>query len=175
MVSENVEVRVRDCACPGTPHPDGDVVYMTPTVGLELGMAAEMDMQSVGAIPDDRKVNALMAKWGVTYVLYGAVGWNFEQVDDRGRREPVPFDVNVLLADYLLGKPVADKGADLYGPTVMAPFLEAATKASKAQRTPPSRAGLTSDSTSPSPVSIRRPPKSSSATRTAGLPSVIGQ
>jgi hypothetical protein len=174
MGAELIPVRVRDCACPETPHEEGDLVYMAPTVGLELGMAAEMDMSAVGDYPEDRKATALMAKWGVTYVLYGAVGWNLEQLDDKGRREPRPFDPKVLLDDYTLGKPVADKGADLYGPVVMAPFLEAATKAI-ARRTPPSSNGSTRNSTSRDPVSIRSPRKSSSAPSTDGPLSVIAR
>jgi hypothetical protein len=173
-MSDLVAVRVRDCACPDTPHDEGDLVYMATTVGLELGMAAELDMESVGDFPEDRKATALMAKWGVTYVLYGAVGWNWIQLDDKGKPAPRPFDVSVLLADYRLGKPVADKGADLYGPTVMGPFLEAATKA-KARRTPPSSNGSTRNSTSPPPVSIRRRPKSSSVLSTDGPPSAIAR
>ena len=38
---ENVTVRIGDCACPDAPHPDGDVVYMRPTVSLVLGLACE--------------------------------------------------------------------------------------------------------------------------------------
>lgn len=168
---ELVSVRVRDCACPDTPHDEGDVVYMSPTVGLELGMAAELDMQSVGDFPEDRKAMALMAKWGVTYVLYGAVGWNWIRLNDKGKPEPEPFDVNVLLADYTLGKPVADKGADLYGPIVMAPFLEAATKA-MTRRVPRSLNGSTNSAISPIQDSPRPPRKSSSARSMAGLRSV---
>jgi len=164
-MSERIEVRVRDCACPDTPHPDGDVVYMSPTVGLELGMAAEMDMGSVADLPDNRKFTALVARWGVTYVLYGAIGWNF--TDEK--REPVPFDVSVLLEDYTLGKPVADKGADLYGPTVMAPFVKAAEEAQRKRRPPRSPAGQTTPSTSPSQVvPLRGRSRPSSDTSSAG-------
>lgn len=168
MSGELVTVRVRDCACPDTPHADGDEVYMVPTVGIELGIATEFDMKAAGEYPRDRQYDWLMARWAVTFVQFGAVGWNFIRRDDKGNLEDWPFDVTVLLNDYTLGKPVADKGADLYAPTVMAPFFRAAEKQTKARRPPRSSNGSTTSETSVSPVSIQSRRKPSSGPSTAG-------
>ncbi len=130
-----VPVRVRGCECPGAPHPDGDVVFMLPTLSLEGGLAAEHDnslalgetLAAAGNPPFSEAQQQLMArdmterlrrKWLVTYVRYGAVAWNFE--DEQG---PVPFDVEAIVADYGMGQPVAEMGDKLYGETVTRPLL----------------------------------------------------
>lgn len=36
-----VPVPIGDCRCPGTPHEDGDVVYLYPKLGMEGGIAVQ--------------------------------------------------------------------------------------------------------------------------------------
>lgn len=113
-----VPVRVRDCACPHTPHPDGDVVLLRPTLSLRGGIKAQQDIRSsIGA--DGLVVqDELVARWMETFVREGATGWNL--LDEAGR--PVPFDIAALLADFELAGPVADKADDLYGQAVLRPL-----------------------------------------------------
>jgi hypothetical protein len=160
-VSDNVPVRVRDCACPGTPHPEGDLVYILPKIGLEGGTAAQVDFSTTQreipltdadrASEDDptprRRLfsQTLQRRWMVTFVRFGAVGWNL--VDENG---PLPFDVEELLSDFDLAYPVADRADDLYAEAVMRPLLEAS------ERTSPS---------SPKVVSMSRANKSSRSRR----------
>ena len=110
---EPIPVRVRDCACPDTPHPDGDVVYLAPTLSLAGGIAATQDRLAAGLDADD-----LTRRWLVTFVRYGAIGWNW--LDDAGK--PRPFDVNVLLEDHTLGTPVSDAAADRYSEDLLRPL-----------------------------------------------------
>lgn len=153
-MAEPVAVRVRDCACPDHLHPDGDFVFMRPTLSLDGGLAAEHDSSTAlaeaiaegiavagGALPKDGwsqdqqdamardMTERLRRKWLVTYVRHGAFGWNF--VDETG---PVPFSVEVILADYTIAQPVAEKGDELYGDTVARPLL--ARQATRSQRGP---------------------------------------
>ena len=124
-------VRVRDCACPDSPHAEeGDGVLLSTTLPAEGGIAAE---QLVSEVKD---YNLLTQKWLVTFVRYGAQGWNLQ--DDDG---PVPFDVEDLLADWALARPVAIRAGELYQASVMAPFLSTPAK--------PSRNGRTRATTSP--------------------------
>lgn len=112
---ELVPVRVRDCACPDAPHAEkGDLVFLLPTLPLDGGILAEQQMLASSDDPEK-----LIRLWLRTFTEHGAVGWNL--VDAEG--EPVPFDLDVLLADWRLARPVADKGAELYGDAVTAPFL----------------------------------------------------
>ena len=142
-MADLVPVRVRGCECPGAPHPDGDIVYMRPTVSLDLGLAAEHDSatalaeaiaegvsQAGGAPPKAGWTEAqqqsmaadmserLRRKWLKTYILFGAAGWNL--VNEAG---PVPFDVQSILDDWNLAQPVAEKGDELYGETINRPLL----------------------------------------------------
>lgn len=149
-MSEPVEVRVRDCECPGTPHPDGDVVYLAPKLSLAGGLAASADIST--ALGNGTMLAEL---WLVTFVKHGAIGWNF--LDEDG--DPVPFDANVLLDDYELAMPIAEKADDLYGDTVARPFLTRLKAIS--QR------GRTEASTSPPSTSTTKPRRRSSRGTTA--------
>jgi hypothetical protein len=129
-------VRVRDCACPGTPHDEeGDVVFLASKLPAEGGIVAEQQMS--GAKDDDD----ITRKWLITFVRYGATGWNLQ--DENG---PTPFDVEDLLADWALARPVALRAGELYLASVAAPFQKTPAK--------PSRTGRTRATTSarPSPI-----------------------
>ena len=102
-----VPVRVRDCACPDTPHDEGDIVFIAPTLSLEGGIAAQQDLTA--AFPD---TDAVTRRWLITFVRYGAKGANF--ID--------PFDVEILLADFTLATPVAEAANDLYSEAVLRPL-----------------------------------------------------
>lgn len=156
-MAEPVPVRARDCACPGSPHPEGDIVYIRPTLSLDGGLAAtealreisEREIRTPADATDAQKqeiglerINrALQGKWLRVFLEHGAVGWNLDE----------PFSVEALLEDYSLARPVADEAADRYTMAVLAPFMKPSA--------PTSPLGLTADSTSPSPASSRSPRK----------------
>jgi hypothetical protein len=121
---DSVEVRVRDCECPGTPHADeGDVVFVATKLGLEGGIATELDIEAIqtaGITNEEEFSAALRKRWFLTFVRYGAIGWNW--LDEQGK--PVPFDAQVLIDDYSLGMPVVEKANELYMEVVLAPFLK---------------------------------------------------
>lgn len=150
-MTEPVGVRVRDCECPGAPHTDGDMVYLAPKLSLAGGLAASADIST--ALGNGTMLAEL---WLVTFVKHGAIGWNL--VDEDG--DPVPFDVNVLLDDYDLAMPVAEKADELYGDTVARPFLTRLKAIS--------RRGQTEPSTSPTPPSTSKQRVRSSRATTAG-------
>ena len=111
----SIPVRVRDCACPDTPHADeGDLVYLAPTLPMSGGILAEQQM--FDAKGDGPMLTRL---WLETFVRHGAVEWNL--LDEAG--DPVPFDVDVILADWSLARLVANQASELYADAVMAPFL----------------------------------------------------
>jgi hypothetical protein len=176
MGAELVTVRVRDCACPDTPHEDGDVVYLLPTLSLEGGAAAEMERQVItdgfSEVTDAEKTRLTMrmlARLTDVYVRYGAVGWNWLQLDAKGKPEPVPFDVEVLLRSYALAKAVAGEASELYSEDVLGPLLAAAAEAAKPNRQQRrSRTGRTTGSTSARRASTSKPPASSSEPGSGG-------
>ena len=104
---EPVPVRVRDCACPGTPHADGDVVYLRPTLSLEGGLRAQQGIAEAGGDTAE-----LTRRWIMTFVRYGACGANFIE----------PWDVEAVLADFSIGAPVADRADELYSEAFLRPL-----------------------------------------------------
>lgn len=147
-MAEPVPVRARDCACPGSPHPDGDIVYIRPTLSLDGGLAADEALREIAAeIPTPpnaseeqkaliglQRLERVQSRWLRVFLTHGAVGWNLAE----------PFSTEALLEDYGLARPAASSA-------VLAPF----TKPS-APTSPP---GLTADSTSPTQPSSRSPRK----------------
>jgi hypothetical protein len=142
------EIRVRDCACPNTPHgEEGDIVFLAPTLSAEGGIAAEQDMAST------RDSEELTRKWLISFVRFGARGWNL--LDEDGSE--VPFDVDALLADWAIARPVAIRAGELYQASVIAPFQQQPAKRSPTGRTAATtsarRSRTRSPSGSPSPMS----------------------
>jgi hypothetical protein len=158
-----VPVRFRGCECPGTPHKQpvtyanadkpiaGDVAFLTPKLSYAGGLIASADISNALGRGD-----MLKELWTVTFVRYGCVAWNL--VDEDG--DPVPFDVEVLLDDYDLAVPVAEKADDLYGDTVSRPFLQRIRSIG--------RRGPTKDLISPTKKSPSKPRARSSRATTAG-------
>lgn len=140
-MTDPVAVRVRACACPDTPHPDGDVVYILPTLPLAGGILAEQQMiERFASIPTPAnpsdadlervaaaRLRAVVPVWWDTFIRHGAVGWNLVDADGA----PVPFDVEAILADYGIARPVADAAAERYQGAVIAPLLAAPSKPSR--------------------------------------------
>jgi hypothetical protein len=134
------EVRVRDCACPGTPHEEGDIVFLASTLSAEGGIAAEQDMAST------RDSEELTRKWLISFVRFGARGWNL--LDEEGL--DVPFDVDDLLADWAIARPVAIRAGELYQASVIAPFQQQPAKRSATGRTRATTSRRPSPTRSPS-------------------------
>ena len=161
---EPVAVRVRDCACPNTPHEEGDVVYVAPTLSLKGGLQARQDIRD--ALGSGQMLAEL---WLVTFVRFGAVAWNF--LDEDG--DPVPFDVEDILADMAIAEVVAEKCDELYGETVTRPLVRNIQAISQRGRTdgstsPKSGRSKTGSSRSRTTKLTAAQPEPSSAPSTAG-------
>lgn len=133
-----VPVRFRDCTCPGTPHPDGDVAELRPYLDYPGGAEALTAIQSVA---DD--LSRFAEVLGPVFIRRGVVAWNL--LDEDG--DPVPVTNEALDAlRWEDAYELADKADDIYGGQVLAPLVRRMSKLSKA--------GPTNGST-------RRPRKSS--------------
>lgn len=166
-MTDTIPVRVREC--PDGSHPDGDVVYLRPTLGLTGGIVAQQDFVACRRPgPKDKHGNdtweidgaALTPRWMETFVRYGATGWNLH--DAAG---PWPWDIERLLGDFDLAFPVADRADDEYREAVLRPLGLARPATS-----PP---GPTAGSTSRTPTPIPSRRKSSSGARSAGRRSKV--
>ena len=158
----DVPVSIGPCECPGTPHGDGDFVYLAPTLSAPGGMAAQGAISD--ADNDGIKLQELL--WRV-YRDHGIVGWNL--LDDNG---PVPLttqNIDRALPFGRGGRAVADAADDLYAEDVLRPFLDRVSALQKIatdmERKSQSKAGQTAPSqtaTSPTPTSTRKPRSRSS-------------
>lgn len=132
-------VRVRDCTCPDKPHEEGDGVFLAERLSALGGIAAEQDLTNAAGDAD-----LLTRLWLITFVRYGATGWNLQDAEGR----PIPFSVDDLLADWALARPVALRAGELYQASVMAPFQQTPPKPSRTGRT----RATTSATPSPTPL-----------------------
>jgi hypothetical protein len=153
-----IPVRVGDCTCPDSPHPDGDEVYLSPTVPFRLGLAAERILVQAGSVGTEATEDALAE----AYVRMGVVGWNLEYLNGKGVPEPRPLDVTHLLADWTLSRSIAEKADGIYSEVILRPFLP--TPRTRSPSGPPD------DTTSPPTTRTPSRRKRSSAITTDGAP-----
>jgi len=163
----DVLVPVGACRCPGTPHGDGDWVELRPSPTIDIGSAIYAAVANVGDDPVQLQVEMTRA-----FLRFGIVAWSF--TDELGA--PIPIrprstDFGEVISRLLPfsdgGFTVADRADDLYSEEVLRPLM---TRLSLMR----SRDGRTVGSTSPTPLTLRKPArrsKPSSPRSTAGSPS----
>jgi hypothetical protein len=131
-----VPVELGECLCPGTPHPNGDVVELRKEISLEGGLAVIAEFTS------DTKTS-IVERLGRVYLRVGIASWTF--VDEDGA--PIPASPeNIARLRWTAGIYVlADRAADLYGEEILAPLARRESGSSPS--------GPSDDSTSPIPLS----------------------
>lgn len=134
---EPIEVRIGDCECPGTPHPDGDKAWLRPRLTAKGGMTATYLI-----VNNDGDPTRLSRDLGMCFLVDGLVRWNL--LDEDGN--PIPTDEDTLTSGALDWDstllPIANAANDVYQESVLRPFRPA-----KALESSPS--GPTDASTSP--------------------------
>ena len=144
-VPDDIPVPVGECLCPGTPHPDGDVVYLAPVLSTTAGQAAQGAISEAG---DPTRLEELL--WRV-FRDHCITGWNF--VDKDG--DPIPLTSENKergLPFAKGGRLVAEKADELYAQDVLAP-LQARLAKAKQQAQQPKRSGRGSTTTGPKAIS----------------------
>lgn len=128
-------IRVRDCACPGTPHEDGDYVYLAPELSMTGGMAAQ---GAITAATTDKGIDAIILQEELArvWLRHGAIGWNL--LDERGRSRPFTPEGLIVEFPYMRGgREIADACDDLYKEAVLTPLVERLSALSKRGPTEP--------------------------------------
>lgn len=154
----DVPVVIGPCECPGEPHDDGDVVYLSPVLSAPGGMAAQGAIEAADGGRDLVRLQELL--WRV-YRDHGITSWNL--VDEDG--EPVPLTSENLEQALPFGKGgrlVADKADDLYAQDVLTPFVE------RIERLKRSAAGMTKSSRKASSITRTSTKKRRSSSSTPG-------
>ncbi len=132
MPDSLVPVAVGACRCFGTPHPDGDSVFLSPTIGFRGGLVAEAKVVAIANgtnDPDDVKAALLE-----TYVIYGVKAWNL--LDVAGDPIPVTHDSieAEILSDYGRALPVGEAADGLYSAAVIDPLVARQSKLLRSMR-----------------------------------------
>ncbi len=141
------EVNLGACRCPGSPHANGDIVWLKPKAGIDMGLAATVALRRSGNRPGD-----VQAALGMVFLRYGISAWTFTDA----RKEPVPVTADTI--DEWLpwdegGFEVADAADNLYASTVIAPLVKTSEASPPASPEEPSM--------SATPQSGEQPPTSS--------------
>lgn len=115
MSDERIEVAIGPCACPGTPHADGDRVYLRPKLGMARALAVIK-----GSTFNDLAVAEMQLAVG--YARYGIEDWNL--TNGNGQKMELDGD---HLEKFAEEDPrailVALRGDDLYADEVLRPLV----------------------------------------------------
>lgn len=181
-MSDPTEVVIGECPCPGTSHPEGDVVFLKDEPDVPMFVAFNITWSDVSQ--ESLSINEWQAdiqgRLAALYLRHGIRRWTF--TDEKDNSVPItPGNVARLLPYMKGGKEVADACAELYSEKLTAPFVEEMEKAKKARalqrRTKKSSPrGPTDASTSPTSDSgskLRVVSKPSSPDVTDGRPSEV--
>lgn len=132
-MSDLVPVGIGDCQCPGSPHPDGDVVYLRPKLGLGAGIAIQrLIVEANQNRADSAEISGRLAE---AYLLHGVADWNL--AGEGGKPVPVNEDTVriMLLSDFARSAPLAEAADDLYMAVVLGPLVNRALASSPATST----------------------------------------
>lgn len=154
-----VPVPLGSCYCPGSPHAEGDVVYLHPELSMAGGLAAQAIAQATG-----NDIVAIQERLADLWIRHGVADWNL--VDGDG--DPLPLTPDSIASALPYGKGgrlVAERADELYAEDILGPLVERLEAISRPGRSEPS--------TSPTQTSTRRRRKPSS-TATTGRAQVGG-
>ena len=158
---ELVPVGIGECRCPGTPHPDGDTVYLRPKLGLASGIAIQKLIVDANQSEVPVEAAALTGVLAEAYLLHGVADWTLQT--DAGLTPVNPITIRAyLLDDFERAERVADAADDLYMPAVLGPLLRRAATSSPSTST--------NGSTSATGAGTRKPRKRPKPSSTSTSP-----
>jgi hypothetical protein len=166
-MSELVPVNIGACACPGTPHPDGDVLYLKPKLGLAEGMAIKgVASEWLQLEPDERpSQHELTGHLGEVYLEQGVADWNLVGEDGK----PLPLTREGLreqvLSDFVRAETAADTADGLYYEPILSPLIQRLRASLLAMQTNGSTSARNGRSTKPR----KRSKQSSTTTSQTGV------
>jgi hypothetical protein len=153
------------CPCPGKPH-ETDTVILRDKLGLADGAAVQALILRQYRESDASKYADHTGMLAEAYVLRGVSSWTL--VNAAGSALPVNAD-NIramLLDDFEVGYPVAEKADELYEGPVIRPLLKEESNSSEPTPTNGSTSPTSSEDTPQTTVSRPKRSKPSSTTTT---------
>lgn len=142
-----VPVPLGFCPCAGTPHPDGDVVYLWPELSVPGGIKARSFFAD--GLTGDLTFDEVQVRIAELWLSVGVAEWTF--LFDDGSPIPVTYENVVRALPYAKGgREVADKADDLYVESVTAPLVKRLAELSQPGPTPSGRSRTSRPRTSTS-------------------------
>jgi hypothetical protein len=163
MTTDLIPVRVGGCLCPGTPHADGDFVYLRPKLGLAGGIVVQSVVQD--AIRNRVDANVSIGLLADAYLSQGVADWNL--VDDKGDPIPILYPTlrTFLLDDFERSIGAANVADELYRGPVVDPLVTRVLASMESLRSTP-----TNGSTSPQSGGGSKHPRRSKRSSTTTSP-----
>lgn len=123
-----VEVRVGACRCPGTPHTDGDIVYLYPELSMAGGIAAQVAL-AFGETAIEKTSGVAQA-----LVDHAVADWTF--VDAKGAKVAInAATIRGALPWKRGGREVVEKATELFSDVVAVPLVPKSRKGKTPTRT----------------------------------------
>ena len=151
MQTPTVAVRIGPCACPGEPHPDGEVVNLRERLTLSQGI----QLQSAILEASKSRLGGPAATGVLSeqYLLVGVESWNLVGMDG-----PIPVTPETiaehLLSDFERGNVASNQADELYAERYILPLVQRATNSSPStttdESTSPTSDGGTTEPPTPS-------------------------
>lgn len=174
MGTEGQAVRFRGCTCPGTPHDEGDIVWMRSSLGFAAGTRAvraagqAVEAATAAGLDIDKDADAFAGYYAEfvspVFIKDGPLSWNV--VDEDG---PVPLTPEALDAlPFGDAYTIAEWADDHYSMGVFDPLAARMSALSGNGQN-----GASTPRTRRSSKPRRSPPRSSSANGSAGAPSPV--
>jgi hypothetical protein len=170
------QVNIGACQCPGTPHPDGDVVELRDKMGYTGGSVLQAEMAEYLSTPIRERGpwTRLNARLKGLYLEEGIEGWNL--LDAEGK--PIPVSTLTIREQFLddftqadRATAIADAADDLYYEAVLAPLVNRLLESSPStptngstSQTPSTETAPTESPSTPGSPKRRKPSKRSSTT-----------
>lgn len=143
-----IPVKFGECPCPGTPHADGDTIFLRSELDLQGGFtftsAFSTNAQDEGGMPIEQAL-------GMAYLVAGITDWTF--LDADGARIPASrTNISKLKWTPAVGE-IAQVAGQRYGVAALLPLVAIAQRSSLPG---PTRRARSTSATKPSSVKRRR-------------------
>lgn len=163
MSTDLIPVEGVPCPCPGSPHTEGDTVYLHPHISFRGGVLAEKKAIDAIQAGEGDYQDAVQAALLETYVLHGVADWTLTNGDGVSVI-PVNEDsiTRHLLSNYGAALMVAEQANDLYKEEILGPLRTRLLKSLPRSRTTVSTSARTGSSAE-RPKRLKRSSTSTSA------------
>lgn len=122
------------CPCPGTPHAEGDTIFLRPELDLKGGFTFTSAFSDNATDESGMPIEQAL---GMAYLVAGISGWTFTTRNAKGEDIPIPPSrANIMRLRWTPAlAEVGEVAAGRYGVTALLPLLAGTNRSSRRSRT----------------------------------------